>query len=417
MLIKGPARIEILKGEVEVFGAVMRERSWFTAIKNRQYPVKAFKDSTLKIIMGEGSSYQKLDFDPIPPDWRFVAQEISKLERPVVMIIGGLDAGKSGFTLFLSNVLYAHGRKVAIIDTDVGQSDIGPPGTIGLAIISKPTTNFSELKLMNAYFIGDKTPAGHLLPMVTGTRVMIEEAFDAGCDSVIINTTGMIHGSIARALKHYKIENINPTVIVALQREDELEPILKPFDDVVKIFRLKTPSHIAKRSRSERSDFRSLKLTNFLMNCKKIWTDLHKITLLNTLLTYGREDAELIKSVEDLTGIRPEHLERGEEWVLIIFNRPVQHTNLNILRATLSSFFSEVKIILKSKLKGLMLGLYDKDKKFLGIGVLEDIDFNIKKMLIRTPVRNGDLIKYIYLGYLIIGENGSEIGSLKPGFI
>src|SRR3989442_7161458 len=50
----------------------------------------------------------------------------------VTLILGTSDTGKTSLTARLAGALAARGERVAVVDADVGQSEIGPPTTVGL---------------------------------------------------------------------------------------------------------------------------------------------------------------------------------------------------------------------------------------------------------------------------------------------
>ena len=64
-------------------------------------------------------------------DWRKLASRIVKSQQ-TVMVIGATDAGKSTFCRFLADSALAAGFKITYVDADIGQSQIGPPTTVGI---------------------------------------------------------------------------------------------------------------------------------------------------------------------------------------------------------------------------------------------------------------------------------------------
>jgi polynucleotide 5'-hydroxyl-kinase GRC3/NOL9 len=158
-----------------------------------------------------------------------------------------VDRGKSTYCRFLSQHLLAAGWRVAIVDADVGQKDIGPPAaiTLGYPVLAQPLTTVLPAAW---YFVGAVSPVGHLLPMVVGTRQLVEVA-QANC--VIINTTGLIHG-VGRVLKSYTIEAVQPHVIVAIEQEAELQALLTAYRNY-RILRLPpSPQAVAKTPEQRR---------------------------------------------------------------------------------------------------------------------------------------------------------------------
>ncbi|MBI3948447.1 MAG: polyhydroxyalkanoate depolymerase, partial [Armatimonadetes bacterium] len=147
-----------------------------------------------------------------------------------VLLLGGVDTGKSTLAAELVNRGLAAGRRVAVVDADVGQSDVGPPATIGLGFPGAPAGSLAEIAAERLYFVGDTSPAGHLLPAVVGTSRLAHVARARGCDLIVVDTTGMVSGRLAEALKFHKIQAVRPRALVAVQAAAEVEPLLAPFD-------------------------------------------------------------------------------------------------------------------------------------------------------------------------------------------
>jgi polynucleotide 5'-hydroxyl-kinase GRC3/NOL9 len=142
--------------------------------------------------------------------------------------LGGLDSGKTSFCKMCAAVGVRLGKRVAYVDTDVGQSAVGPPTTIGLKFISTDEDlNPDQLARADAiYFVGSTSPKGHMLPMVIGAMKLTEQARLAGADLIMVDTTGFIHGTQGQVLKVHKVEALRPDVVIGFQRGSELEPIL-----------------------------------------------------------------------------------------------------------------------------------------------------------------------------------------------
>ena len=68
-------------------------------------------------------------------DWENLARKVVQPQQ-IVLVIGATDVGKSTFCRFLIERGVTSKLKVGFVDADVGQSQIGPPTTIGLKIFS-----------------------------------------------------------------------------------------------------------------------------------------------------------------------------------------------------------------------------------------------------------------------------------------
>ena len=70
-----------------------------------------------------------------PVDERRAALELAFAavsEARVSVVIGASDAGKTTLIAALASELASRGEPVGVVDSDVGQSEIGPPATVGL---------------------------------------------------------------------------------------------------------------------------------------------------------------------------------------------------------------------------------------------------------------------------------------------
>ena len=219
ILVDGPARVVVSTGVVDVFGKVCEDGEEFIVTYGKTYPVQAISNSNLKLILGSSSGYLMVRDRLISKEWEGLVNLLMYEENRVAMVFGDTDTGKSSLVLYAANRLCSEGYKTAVIDADVGQSDVRPPGVIGLCVVGSPTPSLIDIPLLAVYFVGDKTPSGHFLAMVLGTKRIVDEAFNAGVEAVLIDMTGMVVGGPARALKEKKIEVVSPDVIAALQRE------------------------------------------------------------------------------------------------------------------------------------------------------------------------------------------------------
>ena len=145
-----------------------------------------------------------------------------------MLFIGGLDAGKS--TLARATAAYALklGRTVAYLDADVSQKTVGPPATVGLKHVREPDDlTLERLSHADALgFVGSTSPQGHLLPLAGALARLRDRAHAEGSDLVVVDTSGMVSGIWGQLVKYYKVDMLEPDLVVGLQRGEELEPVL-----------------------------------------------------------------------------------------------------------------------------------------------------------------------------------------------
>lgn len=181
-----------------------------------------------------------------------------------VVALGGIDSGKSTFCKTCAAVALRVGRSVAYLDTDIGQSSVGAPTTIGLKFLGGPG-DLAEDALARAdalYFVGSTSPQGHLLPLVVGAARLAQQARDAGAQLIVVDTTGLIGGTLGQVLKFHKLEALRPDWVVGLQRGEELEPILGAARRALpaEVETLPIPDGVHPRSIEERNEARRTRL-------------------------------------------------------------------------------------------------------------------------------------------------------------
>lgn len=141
------------------------------------------------------------------------------------MLIGGLDTGKTTIALEAVRLAIASGRTPVIVDADVGNSTVGPPACVGMKVF-KSLEDVDRVEEPDAlHFVGTVTPSRLVLQQVVATAAMVERARNAG-DLVIIDTTAVASGVAGETLKYHKAELCRPDKVVALQRGEEMEPVV-----------------------------------------------------------------------------------------------------------------------------------------------------------------------------------------------
>jgi polynucleotide 5'-hydroxyl-kinase GRC3/NOL9 len=96
----------------------------------------------------------------------------------VVLLLGGIDTGKTTFGIELLRRATGAGIPAGIVDADIGQSTVGPPTTVGLKLgagmeqVTRETVRAAD----GLGFVGSITPRGHLLGLVTATAKLTSRA-------------------------------------------------------------------------------------------------------------------------------------------------------------------------------------------------------------------------------------------------
>lgn len=226
-LVRGPAEVHCLD-TCRVFGAVFQH---FAVPPHKQYPVEGPAVFEL-----EGGSLILVKGSTTPQDW-------AQLLEGVVALVGPTDSGKSSLTTYLLNLHVARGKKVCVVDADVGQSDIGPPGFVAYSCTSAPVPHIAELEPFDAYYVGSVNLQGMEELLIAGVVRCLRKAMAQYPHLVIINTPGWITGRGVQLLR-------------ALA--DAVEPeVINIGEKVLPGLAVSKPPHIYPRGPQERKELRN----------------------------------------------------------------------------------------------------------------------------------------------------------------
>jgi polynucleotide 5'-hydroxyl-kinase GRC3/NOL9 len=218
----------------------------------------------------------------VPPQWEDIARQ---LPTGPVMVIGAVNSGKSTFVRWLTGELRRRGEVAGWLDADTGQSTLGLPATMNLARVRKG--DFPPIPEA-VFFTGSISPRGHMLPALVGVQLLKERAEALGVDALVVDTSGLVEREGGGgALKEWKIALLRPAVVVALQREGELEHILGPLrrEKRLTLHVLPVAETVRPRSREERAERRRRQFADHFSKASEVRVSL------GGLPVYGLEKA------------------------------------------------------------------------------------------------------------------------------
>jgi polynucleotide 5'-hydroxyl-kinase GRC3/NOL9 len=306
----------------------------------------------------------------VSPGWKELADNIYE-QRGVVVVLGAPDTGKTTLAFYLSRELHLRGCKVSMIYADMGQGAFGPPATLGMSLLGGGKTSraspqrdagpvsLKDLKIHSMYFIGSTSPLGHLLQTTVGLKKLVEKAQGEGAEVVVIDTSGFVQGGAAWELKFQKIELVNARHIVALQRRQELEDILRPHENrrCRTVHRIKIYEGIKLKSYEQRRDYRRQKFLEYFQGATIRKIPIEAVSLINPL---------------------------------------------NILSGEAS----------RGLYKRLLVGLNDDENFTLGLGLIENA--GPKELSVLTPVEELHRVKIMRFGAVRLDENWYDSRAKLP---
>ncbi len=415
LLIGGPAAVEIIEGDGELYGVIYRRGDEFFISEHRSAPLVPVGDKlVIRVDLKNGAYIQSYDGDLIPKSWRELVKEIESVGKKVkLMVIGGVDVGKTGFVTFLANSLYEKGLKVAVVDADTGQSSIGPPTLITLGFVSKKLVYLNEVDMSDAFFVGSTTPASVLDRSIVGTKKLTDKALKEGADVVIIDTTGWIQDRGGRELKTLKISLVEPDYLVFIEKEfGELFHLAKAylFSDI-KIRNLEASPMIRVRSREVRREIRQSVFKEYLKDAKIIEINLNTVNVRYGYIGTGRsvneeERNQLIGKVD----FPIENIEVFYECIRIYGDITLSDTSKLVLERVFNG--KTIHVLRPDELENVLVALKSKEEKFLGFGLIKGYDPATKSLKLYTNVPPLN-IKTVEIGHIKANEKGEEGGFIS----
>ncbi len=408
LLVDGPASVNHISGEVEVLGAKLMKGEKVVIREGKRVPFMIKKRATFDLTLGEDASFEEVEGSTIPSSWEDALKEIKVCKKPLtVMVMGDVDSGKTSFCTYLVNQALGMKWKVAIIDADLGQSDVGPPSTIGFSRVTTPIKDLFEIEAEKAFFVGLTSPSQVMYRVIEGLTELKNSVEGEDVDLLAINTDGWISGEEAVSYKVGLTKKVVPDMVVGIQETDELAPMLTALKET-KTLAINSPPAIKKRGQEKRRVLRELGYKKYLKKAKVRSFPLNWVRVERVLVGTGiSPQAERIEEIKELLGTIPVYCEENPTTLFIVLRRNIW-IDEELIRKVEESFEKWVRVIRDGEEEGLLVGLHDDKGVFLGIGVLDGIDYRRRVMKVYTPVT--EKVSSIRVGQTKLDKRGREIG-------
>ena len=407
LLVDGPARVNLLSGKASVFGASVKPKAQIVIRKGKRVPFEFPVDSRIELALGNSAYYETIEGNAIPFSWKKAANEIlSYKKNSVILVLGGVDSGKTGLCTYIANSLLTSKRKLAFIDGDLGQSDVGPPGTVSLSFVNEPVFDFFKFPSDEMRFIGATSPRGRVALILDAVVSLKRIALEMKADFIIINTDGWVEGDGAVDYKVRLVKALAPDIVLAIQRKNELSPVLKAID-AFKVLTIESPVNIRNRDRETRRLLRESAYKKYLKEPKVRSFPLSWIKIEGNLKLNSDSEPLLKNKVEKMLGKRVLYCEDTPKCIVLVFRKDVDLEDEQ--KKKLESHLGKRVVVLRQGDEtGLLVALENAQGKILGIGTICDVDFDRRTIRINTPVEGP--ISGIKIGKIKLNSEGHEIG-------
>ncbi len=219
----------------------------------------------------------------IPSEWKKVADKVKEGDR--IMVIGGVDAGKTSFCIFLEEkasetmikkkLQKGDVHKIALIDLDPGQQNISLPGCVSMKIKEIAPLRkiwgkrISVREKFFSFFVGRTTPKGSFHLILSALNSFKRKAEEEKVSITILDTSGYIGEDEAVLFKLLKAKTFNPTKIIFISEEKgktKIERILSDFE-VIKV----RPSPLSRKvSIEQRAEIRVEKIKRYFLKTARM---------------------------------------------------------------------------------------------------------------------------------------------------
>jgi polynucleotide 5'-hydroxyl-kinase GRC3/NOL9 len=408
LLVDGPASVSLISGEISVLGAPLQLEETLIVREGKRLPLWVGTKATVELRLGEGASVNEADAGTVPSSWAEAEKELLSLDKPVtVTVIGSVDSGKTSFCTFLVNMAVNEKLRTAVIDADLGQSDVGPPSTVGFNFIAEPVKDLFEIEAQDAFFVGSASPSGAISKIIDGLTFLKAKVMDQGADFVVINTDGWVEGEEASAYKIRLAETLDSSAVVGLRQKNELNQILDALNDI-KVVTIESPQLVQPRNREKRKLLRELSYKKYMKGAKMQSFSLGWVKVKNSLLgSGGQMHRKRLETLNNLLQKRSVYSEETVAAILVVLKRNEALTEEQV-KAAEDYFGKRIKVILEGDEEGLLVGLKNEENNFLGIGILHEVDYKRKTLKVYTPVNQKPFM--LCFGQIKLNKNFREIG-------
>lgn len=329
-----------------------------------------------------------------------------------ILILGASDRGKT-YTLHQLAREAARTHKVALVDGDTGQSELGPPGTVSWAWMKPEGPQRGGTR-----FVGALSPASAALEHVIALVEVVRLAEVAGANLLFIDTPGYVSGPGARRFLAALAQALTPSRILVLEKDGELGSLPSVLATLsgAELTALPVADAVVRKSPSVRATRRLLRLARALENATEQPLALEGLTTLGATLGTGTPVAPHLArwagTALNLSAVYGEIT----DGTLSLFVASALRPGWESLVGPISDHFgvARVRLLSLTALEGTVLGLHDKTGRFLGIGRFLGLDPETQRLKLSSTASVEDLALLTF-GRFRATADGQFLGELKPG--
>ncbi|MFX0176520.1 MAG: Clp1/GlmU family protein [Candidatus Hodarchaeota archaeon] len=309
LLVKGPARINLLEGKIEVFGKIfVKEKDDSIIVPSANtYPLHALETSKLEIYTKSDENLKLIEEDTISKEWvkvkDIVIEEVKKksINAPIKVMVLGISSGKTTLIKYIANHILREGLKGGYLDSDLGQQIMYLPTTLNIGEIKDFIISSADIETEETVFIGSTFPKSSYKFIVSHScKDLIDRYSKKHKDTnvILVDSDGWIKTEAGIVYKNFFIELVNPDILIVFHDDsiEELDIIEKNASKSKsrKIILLKEKNiYFYEKDKDERRFLRQSQFAKVLETYRKISIPLDDIKFIKT--DYDKENNKILE--------------------------------------------------------------------------------------------------------------------------
>jgi len=312
LLVKGPSRVKILEGKIEVFGKIFvpeksEEKGVIIVPSANNYPIYALEPSKLEIFSNNKNNLKIVEENTINKEWEKVKETVintirkNEDKKPIKVMVLGLSNGKTTLIKYLANNIIREGFKASFLDSDLGQQLLYLPTTLNIGEIKQNIVSSADVETEETIFIGSTFPKANFKFIVSHSCKDLIDNFQTthkDTDVVLIDSDGWIKTEAGVVYKKFFIDTVNPDILIVFHDDEieELDEIEKHASKSKKrkiIYLKEENKYFYDKDKDERRFLRQSQFAKVLENYRKISIPLNDIKFIKA--GYDLEEDKIIE--------------------------------------------------------------------------------------------------------------------------
>ena len=362
-----------------------------------------------------------------PVVWNPAYERVASLPTgATVLLLGSTDTGKTTFAAQVAARLAETSERVAVVDGDIGQSEIAPPGTVAVAWATPDAARLSDLKPAATFFVGAFSASTLPLEHAVATLQAVRHARARAADRVLVDTTGYVSGPTARRLKCAKALLIQPDLVLAFGADtnSELLALARTASAVcgAEVLPVPVPPETQRKPPAMRTTRRASRLAAYFGDKPvAVTVPLADVQTLGATLGTGTPIApHLAAWAGDALSLGVVHGEIAGD-VLTLFSPGAIRSGFESGIGAVATHFATrtVRVVSLAAATGVLTGLCDTSGRLFALGRYAGFDAEAVGVVVAVPGgavgAARERCRLLTFGRVRVDMGGATIAELKPG--